>query len=121
MPNDIYKKIDAIFAQELNDRPAWVDEILDEIKKLNSVAEERHQEQKKMDRAFYRFIKDFRANMYADTQNSHYPKINYKGRILGVNFNGLLYDVKTSNLLPTKEAFRVYKYLYKEKNFEIFY
>ena len=110
-----------IFSQELTDRPAWVDEILDEIKKLNSMVEERHQEQKKMDRAFYHFIKDFRLNMYADTQNSRYPKINYNGRILGVNFNGLLYDVKTSNLLPTKEAFRVYKYLYKKRDFEIFY
>jgi hypothetical protein len=121
MPNDIYKKIDAIFSHELTDRPAWVDEILDEIKKLNSVVEESHEEQKKMDKAFYRFIKDFRLNMYADTQSSRYPKINYNGRILGVNFNGLLYDVKSSNLLPTKEAFRVYQYLYKKRDFEIFY
>ena len=121
MPNDIYKKIDAIFSQELTERPAWVDEILNEIKKINSVVEERYQEQKKMDRAFYAFIKNFRLNMYADTQSSRYPKINYNGRILGVNFNGLLYDVKSSNLLPTKEAFRVYQYLYKKRDFEIFY
>ena len=121
MPNDIYKKIDAIFANELNQRPAWVDEILDEIKKMSIIMEERHQEQKKMDRAFFRFVKEFRATMYADTQNNRYPKINYNNRILGVNFKGLLYDVKTSKLLATKEAFRVYEDLYKQRDFEIFY
>ncbi len=121
MSNSIYQKIDAIFAQELDNRPAWVDEILAEIKKLNDSLQEQHQEQKKVDRAFFRFLKDFRSNMYADTQNNRYPKINYHNRILGVNFNGLLYDVKTSKLLPTKEAFRVYRYLYKKRDFEIFY
>ena len=121
MSNDIYQKIDAIFAQELNERPAWVDEILNEIKKLNGLVEERHQEQKKVDRAFFRFLKSFRSTMYADTQNNRYPKITYHDRVLGVNFNGLLYDVKTSKLLPTKEAFRVYRYLYKKSDFEIFY
>jgi hypothetical protein len=119
--NDIYQKIDAIFTQELTERPAWVDEILDEIKKLNIKVQERNQEQKKVDRAFFRFLKEFRSSMYADTQNNRYPKINYHGRVLGVNFDGLLYDVKSSKLLPTKEAFKIYKYLYREKKIEIFY
>jgi hypothetical protein len=119
--SDIYQKIDAIFAQELTQRPAWVDEILSEIKKISSLVEERHQEQQKMDRAFFRFVKEFRSAMYADTQNSRYPKINHNNRILGVNFKGLLYDVKTSRLLAKKEAFKVYETLYKQRNFEIFY
>jgi hypothetical protein len=121
MGSDIYKKIDAIFPQELTERPAWVDEILDEIKKVEELIENRYKEQKRRDKAFFRFLSDFRSMMYADTANNRYPKINYYNRTLGVNFDGLLYDVKTSRLLSTKEAFRVYDYLYKKKNFKIFY
>jgi len=121
MHSDIYKKIDSLFENELNQRPAWVDEILDEIKELNFRLEKHEQKEAKRDKEFYRFVKEFRAKMCADTQQSRYPKINYNKRLLGVSFQGLLYDVKSSKLLPTKEAFRVYEYLYKQRDFEIFY
>jgi hypothetical protein len=121
MGSDIYKKIDAIFAHELDSRPAWADELLDEVKKLTMAVEKNEQKQVRRDRKFYRFLREFRASMYADTQKRHYPKINYKGRVLGVDFNGLLYDTKTSRVLPTKEAFRVYDYLYTKEHLEIFY
>jgi hypothetical protein len=121
MSADIYKKIDAIFAQELTQRPSWVDEILGEIAKLNQRLEASEQREVKRDRVFYRFVKEFRRSMYADTYKKRYPKINYKNRTLGVDHQGLLYDVKTSRVLPTKEAFRVYEYLYKKRDFEIFY
>jgi hypothetical protein len=121
MYNDIYKKIDAIFAQELDSRPTWADELLDEIKKLTNLVENQNKKTFRRDRDFYRFVKEFRAMMYADTQKSRYPKISYKGRVLGVDFNGLLYDVKSSKILPTKEAFRVYEYLYTQESLEHFY
>jgi hypothetical protein len=119
--NDIYRKIDTIFAEELSDRPVWVDEILSEIRNLSQKVENQAQKQKKLDKDFFRFLKEFRAAMYADTQTNRYPKINYGNRVLGVNFDGLLYDIKSSNLLTTKEAFLVYGHLYKKKNLEIFH
>jgi len=36
-------------------------------------------------------------------------------------FDGLLYDISTSKVLNTQDAFKVYGYLYKKKNFEVFY
>jgi len=121
MNEDIYKKIDAIFAQEPNQRPEWVDEILDEIRELRERLDSYEKKGAKRDKRFYSFVKEFRNLMYADIEKNRYPKINYQNRILGVNFKGLLYDVKTSRLLHTKEAFRVYEYLYKNRNFEVFY
>jgi len=121
MGGDIYKKIDAIFANELTERPAWVDEILTEIKNLNHRLEASEKREVKRDRVFYRFVKEFRRSMYANTEKKRYPKINYKNRTLGVDHQGLLYDVKTTRVLPTKEAFKVYEYLYKKRDFEIFY
>ncbi len=121
MSRDIYKKIDAIFENELNQKPAWVHEILDELKQLNAKLEQHEQQEQKRDKAFYRFVKEFRSNMCADTLNSRYPKISHNNHVLGVNFKGLLYDVKSSKLLTTKEAFRVYESLYKQRDFEVFY
>ena len=118
----IYQKIDAIFTHELDAPPAWATELLQEVQELKSLIKEEKRESRKRDREFYAFLKEFRLSMKADVNKNVYPKIiDYKGRKLGVNFDGLLYDVKNSNLLPTKEAFRVYGYLYKKKNFEIFY
>lgn len=118
----IYTKIDAIFADELETPPVWAKELMEEIQALKSLVEERDKRSQKRDRAFYAFLKEFRLLMRADTDKKLYPKIvDFKGRKLGVNFDGLLYDVKSSNLLTTKEAFRVYDYLYQKKNVEIFY
>lgn len=118
----IYKKIDAIFADELDAPPAWAKELMSEVQQLKVLLEKEEQRSQKRDKAFYAFIKEFRVKMRADTEKKLYPKIiDYKGRKLGVNFDGLLYDVKSSNLLPTREAFKVYGYLYQKKNLEIFY
>ncbi len=118
----IYEKIDAIFADELNNPPIWATELLQELQELKILVKEEKKKNYKRDRKFYAFLKEFRRSMRADVDKNLYPKIiDYKNRKLGVNFDGLLYDVKSSNLLPTKEAFKVYGYLYKKKNFEIFY
>ena len=118
----IYEKIDAIFADELDAPPTWAKELLQEVQELKVLVKEERREKQKRDREFYGFLKEFRRSMRADVERNLYPKIiDYKGRKLGVNFDGLLYDVKSSNLLSTKEAFKVYGYLYKKKNFEIFY
>lgn len=118
----IYQKIDAIFANELDTPPAWAVELRQEVQELKELITEANQKSHQRDREFYSFLKEFRLTMRADVEKKLYPKIiDYKGRKLGVNFDGLLYDVKSSHLLPTKEAFRVYNYLYKKKNFEIFY
>ena len=118
----IYEKIDAIFADELDTPPVWAKELLQEVQELKALVKEEKRENQKRDREFYAFLKEFRRSMRADVERNLYPKIiDYKGRKLGVNFDGLLYDVKSSNLLSTKEAFKVYGYLYKKRNFEIFY
>lgn len=118
----IYEKIDAIFADELDTSPSWAKKLLQELQELKALMQEEKRESRRRDRKFYAFLKKFRRSMRADVDKNLYPKIiDYKGRKLGVNFNGFLYDVKSSNLLPTKEAFKVYGYLYKKKNFEIFY
>ncbi|MCK5853688.1 MAG: hypothetical protein KAG56_00615 [Sulfurovaceae bacterium] len=118
----IYNKIDAIFADELEQPPLWAKELMDEIKNLKEMMNRQEVKGEKMDKVFYGFIKNFRISMCADTEKKLYPKIiDHRGRKLGVNFKGLLYEVKTSKLLSTKEAFKVYEFLYKKKNLEVFY
>lgn len=118
----VYQKIDAIFAEELDTPPVWAKELMEEIQSLKEMVAKGEQRAKKRDKAFYLFIKEFRHSMLPNTEKCLYPKVqDYKGRKLGVNFKGLLYDVKSSNLLSTSEAFKVYGYLYKKKDFEVFY
>lgn len=118
----VYEKIDAIFADELDTPPVWAQELMGEIQQLKALVEKEEQRNVKRDKFFYAFIKAFRLNMRADTEKKRYPKIlDHKGRKLGVNFDGLLYDVNSSKLLSTQEAFKVYGYLYKKRDFEVFY
>jgi len=120
--DNIYRQIDAIFVNELEQPPIWAKELIDEIKTLKETITQHEKNSQKRGREFYRFIREFRKSMYADTEKKIYPKIiDYRGRKLGVNFDGLLYDISTSKVLNTQDAFKVYGYLYKKKNFEVFY
>lgn len=117
---DIYEKIDAIFAGEAEEKPPWAEEILDELREIKSLLKENQAPQKRSRTSYknthglYAFIQEFRRSMQADTLNNIYPTFIYKGKSLGVDFKGLLYDQKTTQTLPTEEAYKVYEYAYNQ-------
>lgn len=117
---DIYEKIDAIFAGEAEEKPPWAEEILDELREIKSLLKENQAPQKHSVTSYenstglYTFVKEFRRSMRADTLNNIYPTFVYKGKRLGVDFKGLLYDKESTRILPRAEAYKVYEYAYNQ-------
>jgi len=114
---DIYKKIDMIFSGEAEEKPVWAREILEELQEIKTLLQEDKVQKKQSIRAYhqdglYQFIKGFRLSMRANTLKNIYPTFEYHERKLGIDFKGLLYDKKTTRILPREEAYRVYKYAY---------
>lgn len=109
---NVYDKIDTIFSQESSDMPEWASEILNELYEIKTLLKKEKQV-KIYNSQYYDFIKEFRKSMQANIQNNYYPEIEHKGKKIGVNFKGLLYDKESSKLLSTSEAYEVYKKLYE--------
>jgi len=108
--SNVYEKIDAIFANELNEsRPSWVDEILIELREIRNST-------KSIDKIFLEFVNWLRETMKADTQKEVYPKIKYNDMTLGINFKGLLYNTKNNKVLSFEDAQKTYKFFYSNKN-----
>ena len=113
---NIYEKIETIFSGEAEEKPKWANEILNELQEIKLLLQEQKQQINKIDSNFYDFIKKFRISMKADIVNNIYPTFRYYNKELGVDFKGLLYDKKTSKILPREEAYKVYKYAYEHKS-----
>ena len=113
---NIYNKIDTIFSGECEDKPAWANEILNELKEIKTLLKEQKQTVNRIDRNYYDFVKKFRESMKADVANNVYPTFYYKGKKLGVDFKGLLYDKATKKNISRDEAFEAYRYAYEYKD-----
>jgi len=112
---NIYKKIEAIFDDDIQEKPKWADEILDELREIKTLLKEQKSSIKKIDKRYYDFIKEFRKNMRADVANNIYPTFYYNGKKYGVDFKGLLYDKSTSHVIPRDEAFKIYRFAYEQQ------
>jgi hypothetical protein len=113
---NIYKKIEAIFDDDMQEKPKWADEILDELREIKTLLKEQKKSIKKIDRNFYSFVKSFRETMKADVANNIYPTFYYNGKRYGIDFNGLVYNKENSEVVPREEAYSVYRYAYEHKD-----
>ncbi len=113
---NIYEKIDAIFSDDMQEKPVWADEILDELKEIKTLLQKQQKTVRKIDKNYYEFVKIFRNSMKADVANNIYPTFYYKGKKLGVDFKGLLYDKDTQRPITKDEAFEAYRYAYEHKD-----
>ena len=114
---NIYKKIEAIFDDDIQEKPKWADEILDELKEIKTLLREQKSSIHKIDKRFYSFIKSFRESMKADVANNIYPTFHYNGRKYGVDFKGLIYDKDNLKIIPKNEAYKIYKYAYQQQEY----
>jgi hypothetical protein len=115
----LYDKINNLYNNGGNlpeNRPDWVDEILDELKSIKASLEANNVHIRKVDKTFMDFVNDFRKKMRADTTKKIYPEIIHNGKLLGVTFKGYLYDKSTLKILSTNEAFEIYRELYSAQN-----
>lgn len=115
----VYEKIEKIFQHQELDRPAWADEILQELRQINAKLDAKPlmhvQNHSYKQDDFYEFIKNFRIQMKADIVNNVYPEVEYNGKRYGINFNGLLYNKETTATISTAEAKIIYRFLYENK------
>jgi hypothetical protein len=114
---NIYDKIEKIYTQKERDEPAWVEEFRAELKEIKQLLKKsaKPQRKKRKSKAYFDFVNLLRERLKADTVKGIYPELDYKGKRIGVNFQGFLYDKETTNRLPAHEAFAVYEYFYDKK------
>ena len=92
---------------------------LKEIKKLLSKKEFANTKQKRYNKKsqdYYDFVYKLRKELRADVNNNKFPEVNFNNQRLGVNYKGWIYDKETTLELPAKEAFKVYEYLYENRD-----
>ena len=121
----VYEKIDKMYEKRADDEPVWVDELRGELKEikflLKSIKQQSPRRKQKKSQAYFDFVKRFRDALMADTTKGIYPEVHYKGRRIGVNIKGFLYDKATTQSLKAQEAFVLYEFFYaKNKPLESF-
>ncbi len=98
-------------------QPEWAAALQAELKEikllLKNISNPRRDRRKNRD--YYQFVNLFRKKMCCDVVNNKYPEVVYRGRKIGVDHKGYLYNKETSNTLPSKEAFELYEYFYKRR------
>lgn len=113
---NIYEKIDKLYSKDNQDK--ILKQILSELYEIKAALKtmENPRRNRKINKDYYNFVNSFRNKMQPDTENKIYPEVQYKGRRIGVNFKGYLYDKDTTNTLPKIEAFELYEYFYEKKD-----
>ncbi len=115
----IYNQIDNIFDNSQNSGDKiLLDDILNQLKEIKELLKTNNKPitpKESISEDFYQFIKDFRKSLKADINKDIYPEVEYKGRKFGVNNRGLLYDKDTTRFISKQEAFKIYRYFYKNR------
>lgn len=111
---NVYEKIEQIYTKREHDEPAWVKEFRAELKEIKTLLKNgiKPPRKKRKSKAYFEFVDMLRERLKADTEKGIYPELEYKGKRIGVNFKGFLYDKETTNSLSAQEAFEVYEYFY---------
>ena len=95
---------------------SYVNSMAEELRavkaELNRTAAASNTQNKYYSDAYFSFVTKLRGKMRANVEKNYYPSIKIDGMELGIDFNGLLYDRKTSKTLPRALAFEVYHKLY---------
>ena len=118
----VYDKVEKLFEEKIDETPSWAEEIIKELKairqllsKTDLLSNKTVKSTKKPGKDYFIFLRNFRKRMSPNPDKDIYPEIEYKGKILGVNNNGYLYDKKTLKTLPGYEAFEIFEYFYKKE------
>ena len=125
MSKNIQEKIEALYkiTPTLDETtPQWAKALLLELEEIKGLVNNtKNRAYPTKNRGYFRFVCDLRKKLRADTELAIYPEVVYEGKRIGANFNGLLYNKKSSRILPRREAFRVYDYFYeKRENIDAF-
>ncbi len=115
----IYEKVEKLFEDKIDDNPVWANEILKELKEIRKLLFKISKNAStNKDKDYFTFIKRFRKKMKPDVEKNIYPEVEYKGRRLGINSQGYLYDKDTLENLPRYEAFEVFRHFYEKEKKE---
>ena len=115
------QKIEPSIDKEIGYIRSQIEQQNDELKQIKSllqnlsVSTTKPISTKSKSKEYFRFVQTLRERLKADTTKEIYPELHYQNRRIGVNFNGLLYDKETSNIIPRVEAFAIYSYFYEHK------
>lgn len=121
---NVFEQIENIYSGENESKPAWANDMLAELQEIKRLLQSLNRSQptpseewkpsafKQND--YYTFVNQFRKSLQPNTATNYYPTFIFKGRKLGVNFKGWLYDKQSTKPLSKQEAFAVYSYAYSQ-------
>jgi hypothetical protein len=113
------KDLDAMIERFLEEerrtdgRPAWAEEILEEIVAIRRLLES--EKECKRREEYRRFLGKLRKRLRANPARGIYPKIRYGGGEYGVDARGSLYELATQRDLSAREAFEIYEFLFEKR------
>ena len=113
---NVYEQLQKMIEQE--NSQDTLKQILKELKEIKKLLQSNQNKQnyKQKPQEYYDFIYKLRKEFKAKIKNNIYPEIIYKNQILGINTKGWIYDKETTLELSAKEAFKVYEYLYENRD-----
>ena len=114
---NVYEKIEKLYKKEDVTEPTWVKELKQDVKEIKLLLKnmQNPKRAKRKSKDYFTFVNILRERLKADTIKEVYPEVHYKGRRIGVNIKGHLYDKATTKSLPSQEAFALYEYFYAKK------
>ncbi len=117
---DISKHIEKLLESQDSTSDELLKEILIELKEIKLLLKKQNTTLKNnsyfKNQEYYDFINTLRKKLKANINKNIYPEIYYKDKILGIDNRGYLYDKKTTNNLTARDAFEVYKFLFKKRD-----
>jgi len=113
---NVYEQLQKLIEQE--NSQDTLKQILKELKEIKKLLQSNQNKQnyKQKPQEYYDFIYKLRKEFRTKIKKNIYPEIIYKNQLLGINTKGWLYDKETTLELSAKEAFKVYEYLYENRD-----
>lgn len=114
----VYEKVEKLYEKKSDPlEPTWVKELKVELKEIKMLLKDMQnpRRNKRKNQDYFNFVNELRKRLKANTNAEVYPELEYKGKRIGANFKGLLYDKATTKTLPAQEAFALYEYFYEKK------
>lgn len=114
---NVYDKIEKLYNKEDTTEPTWAKELKQEVREIKLLLKNMQSPKraKRKSKDYFTFVNILRERLKADTTKEVYPEVHYKGRRIGANIKGFLYDKATTKSLPASEAFTLYEYFYAKK------
>ncbi len=109
-------EIEKLLSTDSNTTNELLTAILKELKQINQNLKQTPKTANKKSRNYYNFVNKLRDDLKPNPNKDIYPTINYNSREIAITSNGYLYDKKSNENLKAYEAYKIYDFLYRNRD-----